>query len=169
MEVSIRYVQLENAGFKPTLVLEGRKLAHCIINDELSVRVVDMELRDLGRTRPVLFRGQHYPVSRFIESIRRIGARKGITEGARDYLERAERASPDAEEGINPVSTPAIPQKPVFEPLHSIPEPLKRGTGGLGSICDALGIDPVVARRRLRAAGMHAPYADAEAIRRILA
>ena len=39
----------------------------------------------------------------------------------------------------------------------------------ISDVCTALKIEPRVARRRLRAAGMKAPYLDAGAVRKALA
>lgn len=43
------------------------------------------------------------------------------------------------------------------------------GKSVISDVCTALKIEPRVARRRLRAAGMKAPYVDAAAVRKALA
>lgn len=44
----------------------------------------------------------------------------------------------------------------------------KEGTSVIADVCAQLKIEPRVARRRLRAAGMKAPYQDAASVRKAL-
>jgi hypothetical protein len=49
------------------------------------------------------------------------------------------------------------------------PTKKQEGKSVIAEVCAGLKIDPRVARRRLRAAGMKAPYQDANAVRKALA
>ena len=47
-------------------------------------------------------------------------------------------------------------------------KPDKAATSVIAAICKELKIDPRIARRKLRSAGMAAPYTDASAVRKAL-
>ena len=90
MEISVRSIFWDNGGFKPSLCFRGRKLAHCIINDENIVRCIDIDVADHDHAPPVPYAGDVYPVSLFRQRIREIAARKGITQKARFLIDRIE-------------------------------------------------------------------------------
>lgn len=106
MERSVRYIQLENAGFKPALCFRGRTIAHCIINDETRVRVIEIPLPEHDRANQVKYRGTWYDAAQYAISIRRIGDRKGITRRAIALLD----LPPEIEEPTElPPDEPAAP------------------------------------------------------------
>lgn len=87
MEVSVRHIFLPENGFKPALCFRGRKVAHCVINDETIVRCIQTELADHDHARFVAFAGDIYPPEQFKSQILTIAARKGITQRAKMLLE----------------------------------------------------------------------------------
>lgn len=172
MDTRICYVHFEDQGmgFKPTLCCRGTKHAHCVVNDETGVRVIKMPIRDTDKARPVLYRGQPYPFLRFKEAMLRIGRRKGITQAAIELLERPEAVSGDPPEDAVPAPKPdgATPEatKPVSARQARPDRP--SGDGLIASFAVEFKLDPKRVRKVLRAAGLHAPYTDAAAIRKAL-
>lgn len=79
-----------------------------------------------------------------------------LAPGAADQL----RAAFDA----NRVRYTRAPSIVAPQPQTTVDEP----TTTLAAICQSLGLDPKMARRRLRAAGLRAPYTNAQAILTIL-
>lgn len=164
MEVSVRYVAHANdIGFKPALCFRGIKWAHCIVNEDEGIRVMKIDVQTLGQAQAVEFRGAAYPIKRCAEQLmsftKRHTAAKAITEAARELIERvlanevieekAEIVAPKAK--ITTTTDTSAPRSTV-----------------LAGICAELNIEPTMARRMLRKAGLHAPYDDAAVLRRTL-
>lgn len=164
MEVSIRYVHLQDSGMgnKPALCLHGRKHAHCVINDETGVRVIRVPIQDVAEARPIPYQGGTYPLDRFRREMLKIGLRKGITQAATELLERAETTIDD-----EPEPDPGIPIQTTDVKPHSKP-PADAGKSLITSLASEFKLEPSGIRRRLRAAGLNAPYTDSTAIRRAL-
>lgn len=101
MESSVRYVQLENAGFKPALCFRGKKVAHCVINDESSVRTISITLQDHDKARIVQRLGQDYFPKTFAMQMKTIGERKGITKRAQFLLVSGEKT--ESEDDIDKI------------------------------------------------------------------
>ena len=99
MERSVRYIFRD--GFKPALCFRGRKSAHCIINDETGVRVIELPVRQVDTSQIIPRHGAEYPPGLFAERILEIGKRKGITRRALalldvpDSAEDADNLPPD--------------------------------------------------------------------------
>jgi hypothetical protein len=110
MERSVRYIQLPNAGIKPALCFRGRKVAHCIINDETRVRVVEVPLPDHDKASLVQYHGGPYLPSAFASKIRSVGKRKGMTQRAVALI----HLPPEIEE---------LPELPPDEPVVLSVEP----------------------------------------------
>src|SRR5947207_2525479 len=101
MEFALKLIRIGDEGsvssLKPALCFRGRKIAHAVINDETTVRAVAVSLQAYDRAAPVLRNGQPYPLERYLEHIREIARRKGLTERARVLLETGQDAPPELE------------------------------------------------------------------------
>lgn len=86
MESSVRYVQLENAGFKPALCFRGKKVAHCLINDESRIRVIEISLPDHDKAGIVKRLGHDYMPKAFADAMKKVGERKAMTKRAVELL-----------------------------------------------------------------------------------
>jgi hypothetical protein len=165
MEVSVRYVAHANdIGFKPALCFRGIKWAHCIVNEDEGIRVMKIDVQTLDKAQAVEFRGAAYPIKRCAEQLmaftNRLTARKDITEAARELVQRV-------------LADEVIEEKAELVPVKAKvatstdAAPTARSTI-LAAICAELNIEPAMARRVLRKAGLHAPYNDAAVLRRTL-
>ena len=154
---SVRYVGMEEHGvsLKPVLGVRGTKYATCVVVDEETIRAVQVPLKDFDRSAPVLYKGRPYPVDRFIEHMERQARqrynRRDMTQAARDAIARAQAGA----------GTEDVPP-PLPEPT---PPPARPEANLLSRICAELKIDPSVARRQLRKAGLKAPYDNEKLIR----
>lgn len=152
MEASVRYLHFNDSGCKPALGFRGRTIVHAVVNDEELIRVKRVDPREWDRMRSVPFRGDVYPIDRMRKHLLKLG--KPMTQAARDLLERD--CEPDSQSAPTPSATPTA-------------KPERTSTPNLlAAICAELKIEPAAARRRLRAAGLKAPYDDASAIRNVL-
>lgn len=150
MEISVRYIQVPDSGFKPAVVFRYEHLAQAIINDETEIRVLDLSLRDADQARVVLYAGSNYPVERAVSILKRTG--KPFDYLAEQLLRVADGVLDSAIVAVKaPESTPEV-----------------SNSSALGRVCAALGLNPGVARRLLRKAGLRAPYTDETLIRKTL-
>lgn len=167
------------AGQKPALCLRGRKHALCLIAS-YPVRVLKRPVKEFDRARRVIHRGEEYSILRALDQFSEIGSRNGMTERARRLLAKIrERAEVDEgefeDEEEAPYTGPSLepPPSSIIE-VTKIPiegRSQKRSSGGsnlLATICAELKIEGAVARRKLRKAGLSAPYDDETKIREAL-
>jgi hypothetical protein len=180
MDASVRYIlhnqgatnrAEDDGGFKPSLCFRADKFAHCVVNEEDGIRVVKIPVRDFDHS-PVVQRGPDvYPTKRcaqlFLSYTERAVARRSITVKAKRLLEGVLGGG---------ISVEAV-EAPEVEDLttggdqqatKAPKSPAGSATTLVGAICAELGLDPPVARRQLRKAGLHAPYTDEKLIRSIL-
>lgn len=153
-EAAYRYMQLPNSGIKPVLGIRGNKYASCVVNDELTVRVEQFDLREWDSADPVDYHGQPYSPVRAASFLQVVGKRKGITLAAARILARI-LGEPE------PTEPPEVESIEPKQPIESKPSILK-------AICEELNINPSFARRALRASGMTAPYDNEAQIRNVL-
>jgi hypothetical protein len=172
MEASVKYIQtvdpvtdLTNSGLKPALCLRGRKFASCVINDEGTIRILRVELRHYDKMRVVPHKGKAYEpkacAKYFMSLLDREQIRRTATQGAIELIKRVLDGNVPTED-IEFIETP----------VHSETPPEEKANGAsashstiLGAICNELKIEPTAARRKLRKAGLHAPYDNEAAIR----
>lgn len=163
-EASVRFLPVDHdVGNKPALCIRGRKHATCVVRDDSGIRLRQLDLPTFDRLcRPVLFHGHPYPIDRaakmMLSFTKRSVARCEITQGAKVFLDRILNGSIVEEEIEVHEPTAQTPRKANSTPRSSL----------LKDLCDELKLDPRVARRVLRAAGLHAPYEDEKAIRKAL-
>lgn len=194
METSVRSIFLYNGGFKPSLCFRGRKLAHCIINDENTVRCIDIDVADHDHATLVPYAGDVYPVSLFRQRIREIAARKGITQKARFLLDRIEidletvlppddpvqhapivpgdttrSQDPRGVAGVNGSSGRQSPPKNP-KPTAPVVQPATNSHRGtlVHQLATEMKLTPTELRVRLRSVGLHAPYDNLEGMRSAL-
>lgn len=130
METSIRYIQIPNSGVKPSLVFRGTKTAHCIINDGF-IRVLELPLKSIDGTSVVKHKGSPYPVRLFVEGIRGVGQRVGLTKRAVYLLDRAiDNPTRDDFEELPPdeLDDPAVAGIHYAEPSNEGSEPAAVGS-----------------------------------------
>jgi hypothetical protein len=198
METSIRYVRIGNehtdssSKIKPALCFRGKKQAYAVINDETRVRVVTVPLPYHDSAVPVLFKRADYPLSKFIETMERIGKKKGKTQRADYFLAWALEGGPEESAPMPPdedypggdlgkiadaiMGRDPAPPEPSERPQRSpgTPKPAKppsepvRKPGGtlIARLAAEFGLEPPKLRKLLRSKGMHAPYEDEKAIRK---
>lgn len=76
-------------GWHPALVREGRTRLHVTYLAGTGVVHRAIARQEARGIRPLLHRGQPYPVNRMVRKFREIGRTRGITEAAKDELSRA--------------------------------------------------------------------------------
>lgn len=160
MKIAVKFISPDDSGFKPALCSLGTKWVSCVVID-YPVRVVQLEAKEWPRLRDVPAPGRvmdNYPIDRCLKLMRKAGRKNGITQAASELLDRA--ANGGEEEPVEAKSS-----KP--PEVTTAKEPQGRSTV-LASICQRLNIEPTLARRKLRAAGLRAPYDDAKKIESIL-
>lgn len=162
-EASVRFLPVDqDVGNKPALCIRGRKHATCVVREDSGIRLRQIDLKTFDRLcRPVLYHGHPYPIDRaaklLLSFTKRGVARVEITQGAKSFLTRVLDGS-IVEEELE-VESP--------QPESKASTPSSRPSL-LRDLCSELKLDPRVARRALRAAGLHAPYEDEKAIRKAL-
>lgn len=109
MERSVRYIQLPNGGLKPALCFRTKLIAYCVINDETIVRVVEVPWNEYESAPLVKYRGSWYDAGEYVTAIRKVGARKGITQRAVALLDL-------------PPETAELPDLPPDDPVPSAGE-----------------------------------------------
>lgn len=151
-----RYMQMPNSGIKPVVGIRGNKYAITVVNDELGVRCQQFDLREWDKADSVDLKGNKYPVERAARFLKEVGKRKAITLAAARVLARVLNEPEPSPVPAGHTDTDA----PVGDtpPRSSI----------LKSICEELKLAPSLARRILRASGMHAPYDNEAQIRSTL-
>jgi hypothetical protein len=174
MEAAVRYfhhsattvnrkaASVEGAA-RPALCLRGRKNAYCVVNDDGTFRIRKVEVREYDQMRPIPHRGSTYEPKEFAQKIKaqiiRTDVRREATQGALELIDRVLSGEFDQDvEFSESAETPKIEEvtaKPAKESRPSI----------LAKICEELKIEPVLARRKLRKAGLSAPYDNEAAIR----
>lgn len=149
-------------GWRTAIVIQGRTTAH-LIGAGTPIRVRRVPVEQLAQLEPLTLKGKPYPVERAIEHTLEAAQLHGITERARDLLERIR--SKEITEAI----LKGLPEDDAAPPRRTSPDKAPRvGSSVLAAICDELKLDPRIARRQLRRAGQHSPYSDSEAIRAVL-
>jgi hypothetical protein len=174
MEASVKYLQtvdretgLTDSGVKPALCLRGRKFASCVINDEGTLRVTKVEIRDYDKMRLVPHRGRAYEpkacAKYFLSLTQREQIKRVATQGALELIRRVlDGEIPDEDiEFVDETLTETPPEKPA-----KVSKANGEGHASiLATICAELKIEPTAARRKLRKKGLHAPYTDEGTIR----
>lgn len=144
---------------KIALCLRGRKFATCVVNDDNGIHLVKLPVADYDRYARPRAETPKKVAQQLLAFTRRDVSPKSITQGAFDIL--------------NDVVSGQIPE----EDVEYVPPPAAASNGEkpatrstiLAAICQELKIEAAVARRKLRKAGLHAPYEDEKAIRKALA
>lgn len=79
----------DGEGWRVSLLREGHKRLHitCIYDTGVTHSVVPRE--EVRHIRPVLFKGDTYPIKRMIRKFREVARERGITEAAKEELKRA--------------------------------------------------------------------------------
>ena len=174
MEASVRYIvhntgptarSEDDGGFKPALCFRARDFAHCVVNEDSGIHVVKVPVREFDHSPPVTFKGDAYPIARAAQKMLdytvRSVARREITQKAQRLLEGVIDGSitPEALEASETDLTPddTAPKAPraASGPATTI----------VATICSELKLDPALARRFLRKAGLSAPYTDEKLVR----
>ena len=159
---SVKYRHFRDSGAKLVIGLRGRKLASCVVNYETGICLEKIDLREYDQMRDVPGpNGQPYDPKKaaeaFLAFTRRHTARRSITQGAEDVLQRI--LTGDTATLVDTEKSPDV--------AAASPEPAT-SSKVLPSVCKTLGLDPSKARRLLRAAGLHAPYCDAAKLLEVL-
>lgn len=157
---AVKFISHDNSGYRPALCILGTKWMSCVVID-YPVRVVSLGAEEWPRLRdvPAPHQGQgKYPIDRCAKMMRRIGKKNGITQNAAEILDRAlTGGSQELVEAKSSHTLVVVTSKPV-EALSNV----------LADVCKRLNIEPAAARRKLRTAGLRAPYVDAKRIESIL-
>jgi len=138
----------------------------CLYGNEVEgiFRII-IELRDHDKSFEVTHHGLPYPIERFQGRMARIAALRGVQP---DAIPLARRLLPSL------VVPPAVRSEtaPVAQntPVRPNPTPgdVSIAPTIVGTVAAELGLTPSEVRRRLRTAGLSAPYTDIELIRRTL-
>lgn len=158
-EITIRNIHT-GEQYVPMLCIRepGQKKVPCIGGDTANgIYTVETSIIDHDHATIVEYRGQPYPIDRFLSLLRPITLKFGFPSGEIYTL----LSSIDSY--YTPNSLRGIQES---EELH--PDPVIDSRGVLKSICNELKLDPVKARKRLRDSGMRAPYVDEKRIREVL-
>lgn len=174
MEAAVKYINPENEGVKLAICFRGTKHAHCVMNFDTGISVVKVELRYYDKADFIKDGPGYYEVKKackkFLALTKRDVARRTITERAKELLERA--LSGDVTEAELPATDAPAPKDE--KPTTTSKEATKRiksddsKESHLARLCNELNMEPTKARRLLRAAGLHAPYDDAAALKKVL-
>lgn len=169
MEASVRFIMHDNdIGCKPALCFRGTKWAHCVVNEDTGIRVLEVPLRDFDQSPVVEHRGVPYSIERCAKTLfsftTRTIARREITLGAQRLLEGVL----DGTINEQVVEKAAVIAAPPPKSDSSDDAPTRTPTTLVATICNELKLEPTTARRLLRKAGLHAPYDDEAKIRSIL-
>lgn len=198
MEASAKWVYSRIDGFEPAIVFQGRKFANCVVLDRpVRVYSVDLhsmiEMRPLernGKPYPLVDLARFYLSKERSHGITMAARRlcqliidgKPVSEDEDEAFD-AELADTDRDNPGERKSTKTVkeeinakkfgdPPPEDVKKKHPKPEPKQskslRPESLVGKIAAELGIDPKDARKKLRAAGMHAPYDDESKIRATL-
>lgn len=187
MDASVRWLYDRIEGYEPALILQGKKYASCVVLDT-PIRVFTLDVRRVKEMRIVEKNEQPYPLVSFAKYYLEQERKRGITLAAKRLCEAVISgasvedeldADPDADL-IPPTDNPKDRKSTVEikedinEKNHPTPKKLKIGVPKLigpsviAAVCTELGMEPKEARKKLRAAGMHAPYVDLEKIHAVL-
>lgn len=165
----VRYYRTENQQYETALMFAGRAYSYAI-RPTAPIRVVKLSHdKDLANQELATYNGKPYPVERAVSFYRQLAKAKGITRGADKLLSHAKanvawdkvEAAAGEDETIEPTeakSTLARKPRMTVAPKSKV----------LDGICKDLKLEPSIARRILRKAGMSAPYTDAAKIRKTL-
>lgn len=159
MEAQVKYIHFADSGAKLGIGFRGTKIAHCVMNTENGIAVEEVPINEYDRMRVVPNVEAKHAAEQFMAFTRRRTAQRSITPGAQRLLERLLNG-----EGVELVAT--TPEEP--KASDATPPSSTQGKGVLAMVCADLSLEPAVARRRLRAAGLHAPYDDEAKIRAAL-
>jgi len=151
------------SGNKPSLCFRGDKLAHCVVILETEIGTIDLPLEVVESCRPVSHPfgpGTPYPPEQFIKRIMEIG--KPLSLEARSLLQSA-----------NGKKKPLPPNKKKIEVKASLFSPPKAPLKTAGAeliigLAAEWKLPSPKLRRFLRSQGLHAPYQDEKALRKVL-
>lgn len=176
MEVSVRRIYARNEQNEIALCFLGRKWANCVVVD-YPIRVYTMDKREMKGLEAPLYQGKPYPVRRLAESLSRLAKKNGMTIAAQRLVDACLAGEHLSEELIDakPSENGADPSPKVrktegrkrqlaetSEELAPGATPPQATAGNLvATLSEKYGLDPRAARRKLRAAGLSAPYTDA--------
>lgn len=148
---------------KLAICLRGRKHATCVINEDSGIHLVKIPVADYDRYAQT--RATHTPsvvAQRMLDFTVRDVAPKPITKGALEILERVVS-------GDIPEQDVEFKDEPIEAPVEKrINGDAKPRSNLLAQICSELKIEGTAARRKLRKAGLHAPYENEKEIRAAL-
>lgn len=179
MEASVRYIHpptsgpIPDGGFKPAICFRAREYAHCVVNEDSGIHVIKVPVRDFDRAPVVMQRGEAYPPKQaakyMLDCTTRVTSRRDITLKAAALLQGVLDGS-ISEDAIDAPAAPVDHWKPKNQTLTTDGKeiPTRTPTTLVATICAELKIDPPVARKLLRKAGLNAPYTDEAQIRAIL-
>lgn len=157
-------------GWRNAIVIEARKSAY-LIAFGTPIRVQRVPREDVQHMKPTTYRGKPYPVARAIEHLERSAASHGITQRASTLLERIKSGEITTDVLVEDSDEDTSPVKPATVKRSALAgDKVERVARSniLAEICTELKLEGTIARRRLRKAGLSAPYTDAKAIRAIL-
>lgn len=139
--------------------VDGSDKVICIFGDSVEgLGLAEITVRDHDQANIPKYRGMDYPIERFQKALKAVAELCGL--GSVPY-QVALRFLPDLKPPLRNANLFARDHEGEVTPPRSSPSVI-------GSICAELGVDPVVARRTLRAAGLNAPYTDEKRIRELL-
>lgn len=147
---------------KLAICLRGHKYATCVINEDSGIHLVRIPVKDYDRyaqNKTVPLKGMAQQLISF--TTREISP-KPITKGALEILERVVS-------GDIPEQDVEFKDEPIEAPVEKkINGDAKPRSNLLAQICSELKIEGTAARRKLRKAGLHAPYENEKEIRAAL-
>lgn len=146
MEVSVRYVQVPNAGQKPALCFRGENLALAVINDAQAVRTLTLTLKDYDKAAKVKKAGQDYLTRPFAESLIENSKKKAITRLA-SYLVYSIK-----EDCV-------VHEQNLYEPEDKLIMPKNEDPGDIESLPAELPTEPKVRKLPKRVSGGKEAYA----------
>lgn len=198
MEVSVKWLYDRIDGHEPALTFRGRKFGNCVVLDRpirvFTIPVRDLDkmrvVEHHGKPYNVEVLAKDYLSKEKSHGITQAAKRlcQAVLDGT--HLPEEEIDARPSENFVPGSDEEPVPKrkrkslqkvkdeitkrrengdepKPKKERASTTSDGPKRGTI-LATICEELKIEPKDARKRLRAAGMSAPYDDAEKIRAVL-
>lgn len=155
-EYGVRMVH-DGERYKPMLGrrIAGQPTVRCLHGDTIEGLVLfDVDVRTYDHSEFATYRGAPYPIPRFLEMMRVIADLFPL--------------SPELREFLSPLIP--LPTENIVEPLITPTTPVTRSVNPnlIKRLSEELKTDPVEIRKRLRAAGLRAPYDDEKQIRSVL-
>lgn len=164
-------VRIWDDGERTCVSVQGRKNTYAI-GFGTPIRVRKLTEAN-GKPKPLYEGKKAYPLAKAIAHIRRAAETHGITEAATKLLARIEAGDikvAEVDDLPDETNAPVAPAAKVRRSALAGDKVEKTPRGNvLAGILAELKLEGRVARRKLRKAGLHAPYTDAAAIRKALA